>query len=51
MATIEERAKAISEGYDYDGYSAGLSLIENYKSQLREDVYVRLKSKHYGSQG
>ena len=24
MATIEERAKAISEGYDDDGYSAGL---------------------------
>lgn len=24
MATIEERAKAASEGYDDDGYSAGL---------------------------
>ena len=24
MATIEERAKAVSEGYDDDGYSAGL---------------------------
>lgn len=24
METIEERAKAVSEGYDDDGYSAGL---------------------------
>ena len=51
MATIEERAKAASEGYDDDGYSAGLYMgyvvgataqkaidIENACKWIKENV-------------
>lgn len=45
MKTIEERAKAASEGYDDDGYSAGLYM--GYKvgaiEQKEIDEEVRLK--------
>ena len=43
--TIEERAKLASEGYDDDGYSAGLYMgyVEGAKEQKAIDEEVRLK--------
>ena len=40
MKTIEERAKLASEGYDDDGYSAGLYMgyVEGAKEQKRIDI-------------
>ena len=40
MKTIEERAKRASEGYDDDGYSAGLYMgyVEGAKEQKAIDI-------------
>ena len=40
MKTIEERAKLASEGYDDDGYSAGLYMgyVEGAKEQKQIDI-------------
>ena len=40
MKTIEERAKIASEGYDDDGYSAGLYMgyVEGAKEQMEIDI-------------
>ena len=40
MKTIVERAKLASEGYDDDGYSAGLYMgyVEGAKEQKRIDI-------------
>ena len=40
MKTIEERAKLASEGYDDDGYSAGLYIgyVEGAKEQKQIDI-------------
>lgn len=45
METIEERAKECSEGYDDDGYSAGLYMgyVEGAYDQKAIDEEVRLK--------
>ena len=45
MKTIEERAKAASEGYNDDGYSAGLYMgyVVGAKEQKAIDEEVRLK--------
>ena len=45
IKTIEERAKLASEGYDDDGYSAGLYMgyVEGATEQKTIDEEVRLK--------
>lgn len=45
MKTIEERAKLASEGYDDDGYSAGLYMgyVEGAKEQQSIDKEAMLK--------
>lgn len=45
MKTIEERAKLASEGYDDDGYSAGLYMghVEGAKEQKAIDKEAMLK--------
>ena len=45
MKTIEERAKLASEGYDDDGYSAGLYMgyVEGATEQKTIDEEIRLK--------
>ena len=45
MKTIEERAKLASEGYDDDGYSAGLYMgyVEGAKEQKAIDDEATLK--------
>ena len=45
MKTIQERAKECSEGYDDDGYSAGLYIgyCEGAYDQIAIDEEVRLK--------
>ena len=45
MKTIEERAKLASEGYDDDGYSAGLYMgyVVGAREQKAIDEEVRLK--------
>lgn len=47
METIEERAKKASEGYDDDGYSAGLYMgyVEGAKEQKAIDDAMLLKLK------
>ena len=47
MKTIEERAKIASEGYDDDGYSAGLYMgyVEGAKEQKAVDDAILLKLK------
>ena len=47
MKTIEERAKIASEGYDDDGYSAGLYIgyVEGAKEQKAIDDAILLKVK------
>ena len=47
MRTIEERAKLASEGYDDDGYSAGLYMgyVEGAKEQKAIDDAKLLKLK------
>lgn len=47
METIEERAKAASEGYDDDGYSAGLYMGYVVGATAQKDIDMENACKAY----